>query len=270
MIDAATANPSVAPLPVGTGPFIYSQWQPNDHFTATRNPSYWRSGLPYLDSITFRPIPDTGQRESTLRSGGVDMIESVTPTTITNFSGSGGTGYQLIDTRTGVIGQPTFSFIMLNTAVAPTNDLSIRQALAKGMDQMELQKLLGGPPAKPVERDLPAQLALLQQDGLSELRPVGGQEPGQPVQGPARHPGHHHHHHPGSDRPQGGGGRPADVGAGRLRGEHHRGAAGHHHRRLRPGHVPGRHLVPVRGGQPRSQLRVVEHHHRGTAWARSV
>jgi len=151
MIDAATANPSVAPLPVGTGPFIYSQWQPNDHFTAIRNPSYWRSGLPYLDSITFRPIPDTGQRESTLRSGGVDMIESVTPTTITNFSGSGGTGYQLTDTRTGVIGQPTFSFIMLNTAVAPTNDLSIRQALAKGMDQMELQKLLGGPPAKPVD-----------------------------------------------------------------------------------------------------------------------
>jgi ABC-type transport system substrate-binding protein len=150
MIAAATANPSSAPTPVGTGPFVYSQWQPNDHFTATRNPHYWRKGLPYLDSITFKPIPDTDQRESTLRSGGVDMIESVTPTTITNFSGSGGSGYQLVDTRTGVIGQPTFSFIMLNTAVAPTNDLSIRQALAKAMNQEQLQKLLGGPPAKPV------------------------------------------------------------------------------------------------------------------------
>jgi ABC-type transport system substrate-binding protein len=150
MIAAATANPNTAPVPVGTGPFIYSQWQPNDHFTATRNPHYWRSGLPYLDSITFKPIPDTDQRESTLRSGGVDMIESATPTTITNFSGSGGSGYQLVDTRTGVIGQPTFSFIMLNTAVAPTNDLSIRQALAKAMNQEELQKILGGPPAKPV------------------------------------------------------------------------------------------------------------------------
>jgi peptide/nickel transport system substrate-binding protein len=149
MIDQATANPNAQILPVGTGPFVYSQWQPNDHFTATRNPSYWRSGLPYLDSITYKPIPDTTQRESTLRTGGVDMIQSVDPTTITNFSGSGGAGYQLVDTETGVIGNPTFSFIMLNGAVAPTNDLSIRQALAMGMNQPEVQNIVGGPPAMP-------------------------------------------------------------------------------------------------------------------------
>ena len=149
MIQQATSNPSAPLTPIGTGPFIYAQWQPNDHFTATRNPNYWRSGLPYLDSITFRPIPDTTQRESTLRTGGVDMIESVDPTTITNFSGSGGTGFQLVDTSTGVIGQPSFAFIMLNTAVPPTNDLSIRQALAKGLDQAAVQKVIGGPPAEP-------------------------------------------------------------------------------------------------------------------------
>ena len=148
MIDQATSNPNSTLIPVGTGPFIYSQWQPNDHFTCTRNPNYWRNGLPYLDSITFKPIPDTTQREATLRSGGVDMIQSVDPTTITNFSGSGGSGYQLVDTQTGIIGQPTFSYIMLNTVTPPTNDLSIRQALAKGMNQAEVQKIIGGPPAK--------------------------------------------------------------------------------------------------------------------------
>ncbi len=149
MIQKAAAGGSGTLVPVGTGPFIYSQWQPNSFFTATRNPNYWRKGLPYLDSITFKPIPDTGQRESTLRSGGVDMIESVNPTTITNFSGSGGSGFQLVDSQTGVIGQPTFAFIMLNMVTPPTNDLSIRQALAKGMDQAEVQKIIGGPPTKP-------------------------------------------------------------------------------------------------------------------------
>jgi ABC-type transport system substrate-binding protein len=149
MINQAATNTTATLIPVGTGPFIYSQWQPNSFFTATRNPNYWRSGLPYLDSITFKPIPDTAQRESTLRTGGVDMIESVDPTTITNFTGSGGTGFQLIDTQTGIIGQPTFAFIMLNTVVPPTSDLTIRQALAKGMDQAEVQKIIGGPPAKP-------------------------------------------------------------------------------------------------------------------------
>ena len=69
MIQAAAANPNTAPIPVGTGPFIYSNWVPNDHFTAVRNPNYWRSGLPYLDQITFKPIPDTTQREATLQIG---------------------------------------------------------------------------------------------------------------------------------------------------------------------------------------------------------
>jgi peptide/nickel transport system substrate-binding protein len=145
----ASANSSGTVVPVGTGPFVYDTWQPNDFFTATRNPNYWQDGFPYLDSITFKPIPDTGARESTLRSGGVDMIESALPTTITNFSGSGGTGYQLVDSRTGVIGEPTFAFIMLNTVTPPTDDLTIRQALAKGMNQKEVQTIIGGPPAKP-------------------------------------------------------------------------------------------------------------------------
>jgi ABC-type transport system substrate-binding protein len=149
MIDQATSNPNATLIPVGTGPFVYAQWQPNNFFTATRNPHYWRTGTPYLDTITFKPIPDTNQREATLRSGGVDMIESITPTTITNFSGSGGSGYQLVDTRTGVIGQPTFAFIMLNTVTPPTNDLGIRQALAKGMNQAEVQQIVGGPAAQP-------------------------------------------------------------------------------------------------------------------------
>jgi peptide/nickel transport system substrate-binding protein len=149
MIEKASAGGSGTIVPVGTGPFVYSQWEPNDFFTCARNPSYWQSKYPYLDSITFKPIPDTNQRESTLRSGGVDMIQSVNPTTITNFSGSGGSGYQLVDTRTGVIGQPTFAFIMLNTVTPPTDDLTIRQALAKGMDQAEVQTIIGGPPAKP-------------------------------------------------------------------------------------------------------------------------
>jgi ABC-type transport system substrate-binding protein len=142
------ASGSGTPTPVGTGPFVFSSWQPNDHFTATRNPNYWRSGLPYLDQITFKPIPDTVQREASLNTGAVDMIESTDPGTINRFSGS--SGYQLVDSRTGVIGEPTMGFIMLNTAVAPTSDLRIRQALAKGLDTAQVQKIFGGGFGKPV------------------------------------------------------------------------------------------------------------------------
>jgi len=147
MIDAVKSG-NKAPTPVGTGPFVFQAWQPNDHFTATRNPHYWRTGLPYLDQITFRPIPDTIQRESTLKTGGVDMLQSTDPLTIKRFEGQ--SGYQVVDTRTGVLGEPTMAFVMLNTATAPTNDLNIRKALAMSLDQSTIQKIFGGGYAKPV------------------------------------------------------------------------------------------------------------------------
>jgi peptide/nickel transport system substrate-binding protein len=49
-------SPTGTSHPVGTGPFVFQEWIPNSHFTATANPHYWRPGLPYLDSITFKPI----------------------------------------------------------------------------------------------------------------------------------------------------------------------------------------------------------------------
>ena len=171
MIQKAAAGGSGTLVPVGTGPFIYSQWQPNSFFTATRNPNYWRKGLPYLDSITFKPIPDTGQRESTLRSGGVDMIESVNPTTITNFSGSGGSGFQLVDTRTG---RHRPAHLRLHHAQhgdpadqRPEHPPGAGQGHGPGRGAEDHRRAAD----QAGHRALPARLALLQQHPLPDLRP---------------------------------------------------------------------------------------------------
>ncbi|HWE70283.1 MAG TPA: ABC transporter substrate-binding protein [Acidimicrobiales bacterium] len=147
MLDAAAASSTASPHPIGTGPFVYGNWQPNQQFSATRNPNYWRSGLPYLSSITFKPIPDTTQREATLKTGGVDLIVSADPKTVTHFAGV--SGFQLVDTLNYTIGEPDVDFIMLNCAVAPTNDLRIRQALAKATDTAQVLKIFGGGVSKP-------------------------------------------------------------------------------------------------------------------------
>ena len=64
--------------PVGTGPFVFEAWNPNDHFTATGTPHYWRSGFPYLDSITYKPITDTEQILTSLTSGAIDIMHTDT------------------------------------------------------------------------------------------------------------------------------------------------------------------------------------------------
>ena len=139
MIDQVNSGSTGTIIPVGTGPFIYSQWQINDHFTATRNPHYWQPQYPYLDQITFKPIPDTSSREATLRTGGVDMILSTDPNTINHFKGA--SGFSVVDSLTGVLGEPTLGFVMLNTVTAPTDDLRVRRAIAMATDQTEIIKL---------------------------------------------------------------------------------------------------------------------------------
>src|SRR5699024_12484830 len=37
--------------PVGTGPFKFVEWKPNDSITAEKNEEYWKDGLPKLDKV---------------------------------------------------------------------------------------------------------------------------------------------------------------------------------------------------------------------------
>src|SRR6202171_549453 len=39
--------------PIGTGPFKFIEFKPNEHIRLTRNPDYWRKDRPYLDGIEY-------------------------------------------------------------------------------------------------------------------------------------------------------------------------------------------------------------------------
>jgi peptide/nickel transport system substrate-binding protein len=39
--------------PVGTGPFKFAEFKPNEHIRLTRNPDYWKPGYPYLDGVEY-------------------------------------------------------------------------------------------------------------------------------------------------------------------------------------------------------------------------
>ena len=114
--------------PIGTGPFVFQEWVPNDHFTATRNPKYWRSGLPYLDSITFKPIPDTDQILASLNSGSVDIMQTDNATDIKALRANTSLAY--CDDSVNVAGEPDMACIQLNLSKAPFNNLKLRQAMA--------------------------------------------------------------------------------------------------------------------------------------------
>ena len=88
------ADPKRRRAPGGHRAVQVREWVPNDHFTANRNPNYWRTGLPYLDSITYRPITDAQQRANSLQAGNIDIMHTDVPTVILQFRDDPSYGYR--------------------------------------------------------------------------------------------------------------------------------------------------------------------------------
>ena len=65
--EAVEQNGDLARTGMGTGPFMFDHWTPGTEIVLKKNPQYWRQGLPYLDGITFKIIPD----EAGIVAGGV-------------------------------------------------------------------------------------------------------------------------------------------------------------------------------------------------------
>src|SRR5262249_22131612 len=64
--------------PIGTGPFKFVEFKPNEPIKLTRNPDYWNPGKPLLDGIEYRIIPDVSTRLLSFMAGNEDIYFGVT------------------------------------------------------------------------------------------------------------------------------------------------------------------------------------------------
>src|SRR5467141_3988815 len=59
--------------PIGTGPFKFVEFKPNESIKVTRNPDYWKSSRPYLDGIEYTIIKNLSTAILAFVAGKVDM-----------------------------------------------------------------------------------------------------------------------------------------------------------------------------------------------------
>jgi peptide/nickel transport system substrate-binding protein len=129
--------------PIGTGPFKFEDWMPNDHLTVTKNENYWQKDkdgnkLPYLDQLTFRPVIDVSQRVNGLKGGDLDLIHLTDGQQITGLrnDAKAGTVKMLETDRSAEI-----AHTMLNAGKPPFDNLSARLAVAYASDRNALNQL---------------------------------------------------------------------------------------------------------------------------------
>jgi peptide/nickel transport system substrate-binding protein len=117
----------IARHPVGAGPFVLTGWVPDSHMNLERNQNYWQQGMPYLDGLEFRPLPDTETRYASIENGDVDLIFAGFHTELLRglanpnlkvYFGSGNGA----------------EFVYMNHEQAPFDDHRMREAVVRGID----------------------------------------------------------------------------------------------------------------------------------------
>ncbi|HEY4347986.1 MAG TPA: ABC transporter substrate-binding protein [Gaiellaceae bacterium] len=75
---------------IGTGPYMLNgSYVPNDHVNYVKNPKFWKPGLPYMDGINYKIIPDEQSRIAALKAGSIDgaMVSAANAVSINGFPG---------------------------------------------------------------------------------------------------------------------------------------------------------------------------------------
>ncbi|MBV9017684.1 MAG: ABC transporter substrate-binding protein [Alphaproteobacteria bacterium] len=118
--------------PIGTGPFKFVEFKQNEAIRVTRNPDYWKAGLPYLDGIDYTIIKDPSTAVLSFIAGKVDMtfpyllripqlkdVQNQVPQANCEITPGGGVN----------------AHVLINRDSPPFDNLELRKAMALSIDR---------------------------------------------------------------------------------------------------------------------------------------
>lgn len=131
-IDALQAGKTF----IGTGPFMFKDWLPGDHYTLVKNPSYWQQDRPYLDQFVMKIVPDA---QSQLIGVQTKAIQGAYNVEAQNLAGlRNDKSYQLYQPQ----GFSQVYQMGMNVEDAPFRDKRVRQAINHLLDRKRIAETL--------------------------------------------------------------------------------------------------------------------------------
>jgi peptide/nickel transport system substrate-binding protein len=118
--------------PIGTGPYGLVEWKKDDHVTLKANRNYW-GGVPPIEQVTFRVVPEELSRVAALQTGEADLIVGISPAQAERLRGEKGRRIEVTPTT-------RIMALQFSSDVAPGNQLKFRQAVAYAVNRDEIIK----------------------------------------------------------------------------------------------------------------------------------
>jgi peptide/nickel transport system substrate-binding protein len=114
--------------PIGTGPFKFVEYKPNEHIRVVRNPDYWKPGRPYLDGIEYTIIANPATQLLAFVAGKLDFTFASIPLLKDLKS-------QAPQAICDVVMDNNSRDLLINRTVPPFDKLELRQAIALSLDR---------------------------------------------------------------------------------------------------------------------------------------
>ncbi|WP_299617155.1 ABC transporter substrate-binding protein [Pelagibius sp.] len=122
--------------PIGTGPFMFAEYQPQQYVKLVANEDYFR-GAPKIKEIYYRYIPSDASRDLAFQSGEIDMIYGKQDQTwVERIKGVPGTTVTVMEPG-------EMSVIHLNMTMPPLDNKLVRQAVAHAIDRNAMVQFKG-------------------------------------------------------------------------------------------------------------------------------
>ncbi len=124
--------------PVGTGPYKFVEWKPNEQVTLDANADYWdKANAPKMKRVIVRNIPNNSARLLALAAGEINALEGMEPRDVAAIKN---------DPRFKLLLRPTNTtgYLAFNYNVKEFNDPKVRQAFAQAINKQAIVDALYG------------------------------------------------------------------------------------------------------------------------------
>ncbi|PWC31043.1 ABC transporter substrate-binding protein [Azospirillum sp. TSO35-2] len=122
--------------PVGTGPFSFTDYQPQRHVELAANARYFR-GAPKIDRVVYRYINSDNTRELAFVSGELDLIDGKREQIWVERM------KKQPKAQVDIFAPGEFRTLHINSRIKPLDDLRVRQAIAYAIDVPQIIKFVG-------------------------------------------------------------------------------------------------------------------------------